>query len=263
MENIKVSLVQMDSTDNKKANFQKAEKFIVEAAEQNADIICFSENFLYRGTDRVKEAETLDSKYIQAFRALAKKHHTNLILGSIALAIEGSNKTTNTSLVINRNGEIAHRYDKIYLYNVERDDYVYHESNATEAGSELGFFELDGVKIGLGICVDLRYPEYFRELIKLGAEVIFLPSNFRKITGKTAWNILPKARAIENQLYFCACSQTGGMGDRETCGNSHIISFDGNILAEIDEEEGLVMAELNFENLRKFRQQFPVLKQIK
>lgn len=126
-------------------------------------------------------------------------------------------------------------------------------------GKTNGIFELEGVKMGVGICFDLRYPEYFRELIKEGAEIIFLPSHFRKSTGETAWRILTRARAIENQVYFCACNQTGGA----TCGNTQIISFNGEIMSKIEQEEGIITQELDLEEQRKYRKEFPVLEQMK
>lgn len=113
--------------------------------------------------------------------------------------------------------------------------------------------------MGVGICFDLRYPEYFRELIKEGAEIIFLPSHFRTATGKMAWNILTKARAIENQVYFCACNQTG----EGNCGNTQIISYNGEIISNIEAEEGIITQELDLEKQRTHRQEFPVLEQIK
>lgn len=126
-------------------------------------------------------------------------------------------------------------------------------------GKTNGIFELDGIKMGVGICFDLRYPEYFRELIKEGVEVIFLPSHFRKATGEIAWNILTRARAIENQVYFCACNQTG----QGNCGNTQIISYDGKIISNIETEEAVITQELNLEEQRKYRQEFPVLEQMK
>lgn len=259
---MKVSLIQLNSNDDKEANFRKAQRYILEAMIQKPDIICLSENFLYRGDDKTKGAEKLSSNYVIAFQELARTQKVNLILGSIALTTE-ADKTTNSSLIIDKQGKIIHRYDKIYMYDVERDDLTFRESDATQPGSKLGLFELEGIKMGVGICVDLRYPEYFRELTKLGAEIIFLPSNFRKLTGQTAWDILTKARAIENQIYFCACGQTGGVGTKERCGNSRIISFEGKIVSEIGQEEGIISADLDLEAMHKFRKEFPVLKQIK
>jgi nitrilase len=149
------------------------------------------------------------------------------------------------------------------MYDVARDDLTYRESDETQAWEKIWLFELDDIKMGVGICVDLRYPEYFRRLIQWGAEIIFLPSNFRKLTGQIARDILTKARAIEDQVYFCACGQTGGTGAKERCGNSRIISFDGKIISEIGEEEGMVSADIDLDLLRKFRKEFPVLRQIR
>lgn len=257
---MRISLIQIDSSIDKEANFRKAQKYILEAAGKRPDIICFPENFLYRGDD--EQAEKLSSRYVEDFQELAKKHNTNIILGSITLA-NSSGKNTNSSLVLSRQGKIIHRYDKIYMYDVERDDLTFRESDTIQPGNTPGIFELDGIKMGVGICVDLRYPEYFRELTKMGAEIIFLPSNFRKLTGQIAWDVLTKARAIENQIYFCACGQTGGTGAKERCGNSRIISFDGKIISEIGLDEGIVSADLDFEAMHRFRKEFPVLKQMK
>jgi predicted amidohydrolase len=125
-------------------------------------------------------------------------------------------------------------------------------------GDELGLFEIDGVKIGIGICFDLRYPEYFRELTRNGAKIIFLPAHFRKNTGSMAWKVLPEARAIENQVYFCACNQTG----KGLIGNSKIISYDGSIVKSLEDEEDILTAEIDLDSQNEYRQKFPILKQI-
>lgn len=257
---MRVSLIQMNSKDNKKENIEKAFKFMDEAIKQNVDIICLSEKFLYWGKDR--GAESIDSEIISDFKEYAKENNVNIILGSLALKVQNTNNITNTSLVIGRNGEIIHRYDKIYMYTVDREDLKIDEGRDTIKGKRLGIFEIDGIKIGIGICFDLRYPEYFKALSLNGAEVIFLPSSFRKSTGKIAWEILTRARAIENQVYFCACNQTGGIAEKERCGNTQIISYDGTILTNINEEEGIIVQDLDIEKLRKFRKEFPILKQV-
>lgn len=257
---MKVALIQMDSKDNKRENIEKAIKFMDEAVKKDSDIICLSEKFLYWGKDR--GAESIDSDIISNFKEYAKKNNVNIILGSLALKVESSDNITNTTLVINRKGEIIHRYDKIYMYTVDKDDLKIDEGKDTIKGNKLGLVEIDGVKIGIGICFDIRYPEYFKTLALNGAEVIFLPANFRKATGKRAWDILTRARAIENQVYFCACDQTGGIAEKERCGNTQIISYDGTILANIEKEEGIIVEDLDIESLRTFRKEFPVLKQI-
>ena len=231
-----------------------------EAVKKDSDIICLSEKFLYWGKDR--GAESMDSDIITNFKEYAKKNNVNIILGSLAIKVEGSDNITNTTLVINRKGEIIHRYDKIYMYTVDKDDLKIDEGKDTITGNKLGLVEIDGVKIGIGICFDIRYPEYFKTLALNGAEIIFLPANFRKATGKLAWDILTRARAIENQAYFCACDQTGGIAEKERCGNTQIISYDGTILTNIEKEEGIIVEDLDIESLRTFRKEFPVLKQI-
>lgn len=257
---MKVALIQMDSKDNKRENTEKAIKFMDEAVKKDSDIICLSEKFLYWGKDR--GAESMDSDIITNFKEYAKKNNVNIILGSLAIKVEGSDNITNTTLVINRKGEIIHRYDKIYMYTVDKDDLKIDEGKDTIKGNKLGLVEIDGVKIGIGICFDIRYPEYFKTLALNGAEIIFLPANFRKATGKLAWDILTRARAIENQAYFCACDQTGGIAEKERCGNTQIISYDGTILTNIEKEEGIIVEDLDIESLRTFRKEFPVLKQI-
>lgn len=256
---MKVSLIQMNSQDQKEENVKKALHFMDESVKQDVDIICLSEKFLYWGTGR--GAEKLESNTIKMFQEYAKKNKINIILGSIALQVENTENITNTALVINREGEMIHRYDKIYMYTVDRKDLQVDEGKDTVKGKSLGLVEIEGVKVGIGICFDLRYPEYFKTLALNGAEVIFLPSSFRKSTGELAWEVLTRARAIENQVYFCACDQTGGIAERKRCGNTKIVSYDGTILSDIKEEEGIVIADLDIEKLREFRKEFPVLKQ--
>lgn len=257
---MKVALIQMNSKDNKQENIEKAFDFMNQCVGQQVDIICLSEKFLYWGKGR--GAESIDSEIINNFKEYARNNHVNIILGSLAIKVEDTENITNTSLVLNRDGEIIHRYDKIYMYTVDREDLKINEGRDTIKGKELGIVEIEGVKVGLGICFDLRYPEYFKTLALNGAEVIFLPSSFRKATGEIAWEVLTRARAIENQAYFCACNQTGGIAEKERCGNTQIISYDGTIMANIKEDEGIIVQELNIEQLRKFRKEFPILKQV-
>lgn len=168
------------------------------------------------------------------------------------------NKTTNTCFIINRDGTIVGRYDKIHLYKVNKPDFKLDEGDDTIAGNSLGLFELDNVKVGVGICFDLRFPDYFRELTKNGAQIIFLPSHLRKNTGAIAWNVLTRARAVENQVYFCAVNQTG----KDLCGDTKVISYNGEILKSLSDEEGILTIDLDLEEQRKYREEIPVLEQI-
>lgn len=253
---MKVTLIQMDSSLTREENENNAIKFMKEAVNENTDVICLSESFVYWGKEISQRRCTL--KDIEKYKKFAKDNNVNLVLGSVSLIDESSNKTTNTCFVIDRKGNTVCRYDKKYMYKVNKEDLIVDETERTIPGKEIGVFELDGIKMGVGICFDLRYPEYFRELVKLGVEIIFLPSHFRKATGELAWNILSRARAIENQVYFCACNQTG----EGNCGNTQIISYDGIILSNIENEEGIITYDINFEKQRKYRKEFPVLEQI-
>jgi len=257
---MRVSLIQMNSGSDKSANIEKALKLMKESLKDNPDVICLSEMFLYWGEGISKEE--LESPIVKEFREFANINNINIILGSIGLLSDEKDKVTNTSLVINRHGDIMHRYDKIYMYTVDRKDLKIDEGRDTIRGDKIEVFELEGIKMGIGICFDLRFPEYFRKLTELGAEMIFLPSSFRKITGQLAWDILPKARAIENQVYFCACNQTGGSGLKARCGNTKIISYNGEVISSLDEEEGYITVDLDIEKLRKFRTEVPVSKQV-
>jgi predicted amidohydrolase len=259
---MKITLVQIDSINDKDTNAAKAEKYITEAAAKGTDIVCLAEDFLYKGDNATPE--DLDtSGYVAAFKDQAKTLSVNIVLGSMLLASPNGGKPTNTTLVIDRSGLIVHTYDKQYMYDVERPDLTYHESDEVQPGGDMGIFTLEGTSMGVGICVDLRYPEYFRNLMQAGAEVVFLPANMRKITGGTAWDVLTKARAIENQFYFAACGQIGQSGAKERVGHSRIVSFDGRVISEIGTEEGLVTADIDLEALRAFRKEFPVHKQVK
>lgn len=256
---MRVSLIQMCSQDNIEKNIDKSINFMKECMNNKPDIICISEKFLYWGKE--EKSEKIDSPNINIFKEFANQNNVNIILGSVAIKEENLEKPTNTCLVINRNGEIIHRYDKIFMYTVNKEDLQIDEGNKTQKGNTLGLVEIEGVKVGIGICFDLRYPEYFKSIVLKGAELIFLPSSFRKATGELAWDILTKARAIENQTYFCACNQTGITNQRENCGNTQIISYDGTVISNIEKEEGIITSDLDIEKLRKFRKELPVLEQ--
>jgi predicted amidohydrolase len=157
--------------------------------------------------------------------------------------------------VINREGNIIGRYDKKYLYKVNRPDFRLDENDDTIPGQTIGLFEIEGIKIGVGICFDLRFPEYFRELAKGGAEIIFLPAHFNKSTGAVAWDVLPRARAIENQVYFCAVNQTG----EKLCADTKIIKYDGENLRALGNEEGMLTADLDLEAQKRYREEMPIL----
>ena len=253
---MRVSLIQTESDGTKQENENKIFMQLNEAVKEKPDIICLSELFLSWGKDFYGGIVKQDE--ITRYQIFAKENNVNLILGSVALESEILNKSTNTCFVIDRNGSIVGRYDKIHLYVANKPDFKLDERDDTIPGKDLGIFELDNTKIGIGICFDLRFPEYFRKLVKSGVQIIFLPSHFNKSTGTIAWEVLTRARAIENQVYFCAVNQTGN----KLCGNTKVISYDGEIIKSLNSEEGILTVDLNLEEQDKYRKELPVLEQI-
>lgn len=250
---MRISLIQTESNGTKQENENKIFKQLNDVINEKPDIICLSELFLSWGKDFY--GGIVNTQEIEKYQAFAKDNNVNIILGSVALVSDIPNKTTNTSFIINRNGNIVGRYDKIHLYKVNRADFQLDEQDDTIPGKELGIFELDDIKIGVGICFDLRFPEYFRELTRRGAEIIFLPSHFNKSTGAIAWDVLTKARAIENQIYFCAVNQTG----EKLCGETKVISYTGEILKSLGKEEGILTIDLDLKKQNEYRQEMPIL----
>ena len=250
---MRISLIQTESNGTKQENENKIFKQLNDVINEKPDIICLSELFLSWGKDFY--GGIVNTQEIEKYQAFAKDNNVNIILGSVALVSDIPNKTTNTSFIINRNGNIVGRYDKIHLYKVNRADFQLDEQDDTIPGKELGIFELDDIKIGVGICFDLRFPEYFRELTRKGAEIIFLPSHFNKSTGAIAWDVLTKARAIENQIYFCAVNQTG----EKLCGETKVISYTGEILKSLGKEEGILTIDLDLKKQNEYRQEMPIL----
>ena len=253
---MRVSLIQTESNGTKEENEEKVFKQLNEAVKDKPDIICLTELFLSWGKDFnggiVKQEE------IKKYQDFANNNNVNIILGSVALESNIPGKSTNTSFVIDRSGNIVGRYDKIYMYKVNKPDFVFDENDDTIPGKEPGIFELDGIKVGVGICFDLRFPEYFRELTKNGVRVIFLPSHFNKKTGSIAWDVLTRARAIENQVYFCAVNQTG----EKLCANTRVVSYSGEILKELNDEEGILTVDMDLDSQDEFRKEVPVLENL-
>lgn len=249
---MKVALIQMASDGSKTQNGAKAMSLLHKACEQNPDVICLSELFLSWGPNFAGGKDSFPQ--LDPYRQFARAHHVNIILGSVALESNTPNLTTNTCFIIDRQGNIAGRYDKLHMFSVNRNDFRFDERSTTIPGHSLGIAVLDNVKIGVGICFDLRFPEYFRALVKEGAQVLFLPAHFYKKTGALAWDILPSARALENQTYFCACNQTGP----NACGRTKVIRYDGTVIASLLCEEDILIADLNLDAQADFRRTFPI-----
>lgn len=259
-----VGAVQMNSGGNKKENLKKAELLLREGVVKGARFLALPENFSFMGKDseKIEVAENLETgETVDFLKKFAADHGVWLLGGTIPLKA-GENKVYNTSLLINDHGEVAARYDKIHLFDVQLDEKeVYRESDFVQGGSLPVVAKTPWGKAGLSVCYDIRFPELYRKLMEAGAEFIFLPAAFTVRTGEAHWEVLLRARAIENQVYMIAPAQCGvHPGGRMTYGNSMIVDPWGKILARAGEGEGIVTAELDSDYREEVKSRIPCLK---
>lgn len=261
----KVAAIQMASAPQRDTNLMEAERLIQAAKHQGAELIVLPENFPIMGmeeTDKVDISEAYGSGPIQHFcHEQAKKHKVWIVAGTIPIKCDDPNKIIAATLLYNDQGEVVARYDKIHLFDVEVEgDEDYKESETIEYGSEVVVADTPFGKLGLAICYDLRFPEMFRQLIDQGAEIIVLPAAFTETTGKAHWEVLVRARAIENLSYVIAANQGGyHFNGRSTFGDSMIVDPWGNVLNRLSQGAGVVVADIDLERLHKTRQTFPCL----
>lgn len=266
----RIAAIQMNSGSNVADNLQRAEVLIDQAAAAGARLVALPENFALmprHEADRIHVAEPMGNGPIQSFLAeQAKKAGVWLIGGTMPLIAERKNKFFASCLVFEPGGKLSGRYDKIHLFDVEISDVeAYKESDFFEAGSaadnNLVCIDTPLGRLGLTICYDVRFPELFRELSGNGAILISVPSAFTATTGQAHWETLLRARAIENLAYILAPAQCGTHeSGRETFGHSMIIDPWGKILDQLtDEPDGIVLADIDPENLYARRQRFPSL----
>ena len=201
------------------------------------------------------------SPALAAFRALARELRIWLHIGSMAVAT-GSSKLANRAFVIAPNGEIAARYDKIHMFDVDlAGGESYRESRNFEAGTEAVLADLPFARLGVTICYDLRFPQLYRALAQAGAGILAVPAAFTRKTGELHWHTLLRARAIENGAYVLAAAQGGRHENgRETYGHSLIIAPDGEVIAEAGIEPAVLSAQLDMAKVAAIREQIPSLK---
>lgn len=262
---IKIAGIQMASGPQVSANLSEAERLIEIAAAQGARIIALPEYFAIMGlkdSDKVKVREQEGSGQIQRFLSkMAKKHQVWLIAGSIPLATETTDKKVrNSCLVYDATGQLVARYDKIHLFGLDLGNEHYHEKSTIEPGNQVVVVDNTPVgRIGLSICYDLRFPELYRAMGEV--DLIVVPSAFTDTTGKAHWEILVRARAIENQCYVLAPAQGGyHLSGRETHGNSMIVDPWGVVLDRLPRGSGVVIAGINPAYQASLRKSLPALK---
>lgn len=258
---MRAAVIQLQSTDDKGRNLEAAERLVRLAARDGADLAVLPEKFNLMGTPKQLEEgiEPLDGPAIEWARRLAGELGIWLVAGSIVEQGEDG-AIYNTSALIDREGEIATSYRKVHMFDVEVGGVSYRESQLSRAGSEIKTAEIEGVKIGLAICYDLRFPEIFRIQALEGARIFCLPSAFTLHTGKDHWGPLLQARAIENQAFIVAAGQDGTYPkDHHHYGRSQIVDPWGVVLAQAADGESYAVAELDLKRQDEIRAGLPSL----
>jgi len=262
----KVAAVQMASGPNVNANLIEAGRWIGRAAQDGAQMVVLPENFAIMGmkeSDKVGVRESEAGGPIQEFLAeQAEKNRIWLVGGTTPMVAKSDNKIKAACLIYNSEGELVARYDKTHLFDVriESTEENYAESETIEAGEEVVVIDTPFGRLGVAICYDLRFPELFRNMLDQGAQIIALPAAFTATTGKAHWEILVRARAIENLSYIVAANQGGyHVNGRESHGDSMIVDPWGNVLDRLVSGSGYVMAEINLDIQANTRQKFPVV----
>jgi deaminated glutathione amidase len=260
---MRAAAVQLNSTDDTDRNLETADRLVREAAARGAELIVLPEKWSVLGTNRqiADGAEPLDGRCITWARDAARELGVDLVAGSIAELVPGREMRANTSVHIGPDGDQRAVYRKLHMFDVEVDGVSYLESEHEQAGSEPVVSTLaGGVSLGLTICYDVRFPELYRMLSQRGAEVITVPSAFTLATTRDHWEVLIRARAIENQCFVIAPNQIGAHppGHR-TGGRSLIVDPWGLVLAGAPDIQTVIVADLDFDVLRDVRRRLPAL----
>jgi nitrilase len=258
----KVAALQMVSAPEVAANLERAEALLAEAARQGAVIAGLPEYFCILGRrdgDKVAVREADGEGPIQRFLAdAARRHGLWIVGGTVPLECPDPGKVKNSCLVFDPSGRRAARYDKIHLFGFDNGTERYQESRSIERGSQPMQVETPYGRMGLSVCYDLRFPELYRSYSPV--DMIWVPSAFTATTGKAHWETLLRARAIENLAYVIAPAQGGHHANgRETHGHSMVIDPWGQILAELPNGEGVVVAEIDPAETAARRASLPAL----
>ena len=263
LSNCLVAAAQMTSTSDRPRNIDTAVRLVGEAADLGAKLVGLPENFSYMGPDeeRIAGAETVEGATISALREVARRRRVFVIAGSFPEKVDAPGKTGNTSVLIGDDGRIAAVYRKIHLFDVAIPDGArYAESRTVQPGDATVVAPTALGQIGLTICYDLRFPELYRALVEQGAEILSIPSAFTLFTGKDHWEVLLRARAIENLCYVLAPAQVGRhSATRMTFGNAMVVDPWGVVLARCPDGEGVCVAPVRRERLEQVRREMPSL----
>jgi deaminated glutathione amidase len=260
---ITAAAIQMSSTPIRVENLETAERLMRAAAASGANLLTLPELWSCHGLEKVykENAEPIPGPTTDFLGNLARELGVYVLGGSILEGDPSSRKLHNTSTFFGPDGEMSAVYRKIHLFDVKAPDREYLESGTIAPGVEIVTAKAAGATLGLSVCYDLRFPELYRLLALRGAEVLVVPAAFTLQTGKDHWDLLLRARAVENQAFVVAPAQWGQKADgRWTYGRSIIVDPWGTVLAQCPDRDGYALATLDLDYLDRFRQDFPALK---
>jgi predicted amidohydrolase len=258
---VRAAAVQLNANEDTDRNLERADRLVRDAAAPGAELVVLPEKWTVLGTREhmAAGAQGLDGKAISWARATAAQLGIDLVAGSLFEHVQDAEKGFNTSVHVGPDGEIQSVYRKIHLFDVEVDGAVYAESSTEDPGDEIVVTELaNGLKLGMSVCYDLRFPELYRILALREAELLTVPAAFTLPTTRDHWEVLVRARAIENQCFVIAANQIGDHpGGLRSGGRSLIVDPWGLVLATAPDTECAIVADLDFDNLRDIRRRLP------
>lgn len=264
MKSYLAAAIQMNSLPDLGKNLAQAEDLIDLAVRQGSELIALPENFSFLGDEesKVAQAETIAQESEKFLKTMAQRFQVTILGGGFPVPV-GNGKVYNTALLIGPDGQELSRYEKVHLFDVNLPDgNTYRESNSVVAGMRMPPIHpsKDFGNLGLSVCYDVRFPELYRHLSQMGAEVLFVPAAFTAYTGKDHWQILLQARAIENTCYVVAPAQTGRHNSmRQSHGHAMILDPWGVILADAGDTPGVAVAAIEPLRLEQVRRQMPSL----
>jgi deaminated glutathione amidase len=262
--NLRTVVIQVNTRENLAENLSNVERFLDQAADMGAQFVGLPEFWTYLGpyAGFDSAAQTIPGPIIEVLQEKARKHNMIVHGGSIVERdAQLAGKFYNTSVLINRDGEIVARYRKLHLFDVDlANGEKHYESERIEPGNDIVTAEIDGIMFGLTICYDLRFPELYRLLALKGAQIIMVPAGFTLHTGRDHWEVLLRARAIENLCYVIAPAQVGTYPPNRQCfGRSMIVNPWGLVLAQAQDSPTAIIADIDLKQIEQAREQIPCL----
>jgi predicted amidohydrolase len=259
---MRVAVCQVNSRADRSMNLATARELLERAATAGADLAVLPEYVDYLGpTAGAPKPEPVDGEFASTFAQAAADLGVWVVAGSFHETGPDDDHTYNTSLVFDRTGRLAATYRKIHLFDIDIPDRVsYHESRTVAPGSDVVTVEIEGVRVGLSICYDLRFPELYRQLAVAGAQVLLVPAAFTAHTGRDHWEVLLRARAIENQCYVVAAGQIGDHDPGQRCyGRSMVVDPWGTVVAQAPDVVGITIADVDLDRVQTVRRDVPSL----